>query len=168
MPITKQTIAIIGSSSNIGASIAKRLCRGNYRLLLFEEKSEEAETLSNDICSSVEGADVEFLACKHLASWEADVIIISKQMDSLKEISNEIKEVATQKIVAVMQEAAGNNELKKEEAYFPNSKLVGIYPSASEPDAIILYSKHTEALDIIRVILSHSGFKVVQKELHTV
>lgn len=165
MPITKQTIAIIGSSSKIGTSIAKRLCRGNYRLLLFEESSEEAEFLSNEICSSVEGADVEFLACKHLASWEADVIIISKQVDSLKEISDEIKEVTTQKIVAVIPEAEGRNDLKKEESYFPNSKVVGMHPSASEPNTVILFSKHTETLDVVHGILSHAGFKVVKKEL---
>lgn len=166
MPITKQTIAIIGSSSKIGASIAKRLCRGNYRLLLFEERSKEAESLSNEICSSVEGADVEFLTCKHLASWEADVIIIAKQVDSLKVISDEIKEVTTQKIVAVIPEAEGRNDLKKEESYFPNSKVVGMYPSKSKPDTVILLSKHAETLDIVRGILSHAGFIVVQNELH--
>lgn len=166
MPITKQTIAIIGSSSKISASIAKRLCRGNYRLLLFEERSEEAESLSNEICSSVEGADVEFLTCKHLASWEADVIIIANQVDSLKVISDEIKEVTTQKIVAVIPEAEGRDDLKNEESYFPNSKVVGMSPTKSEPETIILFSKHNEALDIVCGILSHAGFIVDHKELH--
>lgn len=34
---TKQTIAVIGASGNMGSAISKSLAKGNYRLLLFSE-----------------------------------------------------------------------------------------------------------------------------------
>lgn len=167
MPITKQTIAIIGSSSKIGASIAKRLCRDNYRLLLFEERSEEAESLSHEICSSVEGADVEFLTCKHLASWESDIIVIAKQDGALKKISDEIKEVSTQKIVTITMGAENKIDLKEAESHFPNSKVICLITAKDEPNSITLLSKHSNALDVVQEMLSHAGFVVSLKELHS-
>jgi len=164
-PITKQTIAIIGSSSMIGTSIAKGLCRGNYRLLLFEGISEEALALFDEICSTVDGADVEFMDCTHLASWEADVIFIEYQEPVLKEISEKIKDVSAQKIVAFILGAEKNNFMKNVESYFPNSKVVGMIPSKSEPGNIILHSENTDALNVLQKMLSPAGFKVTLKEL---
>jgi hypothetical protein len=164
-PITKQTIAIIGSSSPIGTSIAKKLCRDNYRLLLFEENCDDARLLSDEITTSVNGADVEFLTCKHLASWEADIIFILEQPDRLDEISYEIKEVSTQKIIAVILEEYDSRDLKRTESHFPNSRIVGITPSESESDSMNLISEDTDARNILQGMLSRAGFQIRKKEL---
>lgn len=164
-PITKQTIAIIGSSSPVGTALAKGLCRENYRLLLFEQNSDESKILSDEIYSSFKEADVEVLECTHHASWEADIIYIEYQEPELKKISEKIKNVSTQKLIAVRLRGNNENDLKKAESYFPNSKVVGLIPSTSDPDSVILLSEHARALPILQEMLSHAGFNVTSKEL---
>lgn len=166
MPITKQTIAIIGSSSVIGRSIANALCRGNYRLLLHEENCNEAELLSDEIRSSVDEADVEFLDCTHQACWEADVIFILKDISELKELSEKIEDVSTQKIVVVLLKDKRNNELEQVEYYLPNSKVVGLYPSKSISKNIHLLTRHSNWVDTVRDLVSSAGFQPILKELN--
>ena len=46
---TKQTIAVIGATGNMGSAISKSLSKGNYRLLLGAAHQEKLETLVNEI-----------------------------------------------------------------------------------------------------------------------
>ncbi|MEX1062944.1 MAG: hypothetical protein WEC12_05020 [Balneolaceae bacterium] len=165
MPITKQTIAIIGSSSLVGTFIAKGLCRENYRLLLVEKNGEEAKALSDEICTSVNGADVEFSECTHQASWEADVIFIVYQEPLLKQLSEKITDVSAQKIVAVTLGAESRTALKDVESLFPNSRIVGLVLSESESESIVLDSEHASDLNVVREMLAHAGLNVTLKEL---
>lgn len=96
---TKQTIAIIGSTGNMGSAIAKSLAKGNYRLLLKANKQEELEALVGEIQNTIPGADVEATACPKDASWEADIIILAVPYSAEREIAERIKEFANQKIV---------------------------------------------------------------------
>ena len=74
---TKQTIAVIGASGNMGSAISKNLSKGNYRILLFANDKEKVETVVNDIKSYNAAADVEALECPTDASWEADIIVFA-------------------------------------------------------------------------------------------
>jgi NADPH-dependent F420 reductase len=96
---TKQTIAVIGASGNMGSAISKSFATGNNRLLLFANEKEKVEAVVNDIKSSNVSADVEALKCPTNASWEADVIILAVPFQAEKEIAEKIREVANQKIV---------------------------------------------------------------------
>lgn len=96
---TKQTIAVIGASGNMGSAISKSLSKGNNRLLLFANEKEKVEAVVNDIKSSNASADVEALECPTNASWEADVIILAVPFQAEKGLAERIKEVANQKIV---------------------------------------------------------------------
>ena len=96
---TKQTIAIIGASGNMGSAISKSLSKGNYRLLLFSNEKEKTEALINEIKNSHAAADLEALECPTDASWEADVIILAVPFQAEKELAEKIREVANQKIV---------------------------------------------------------------------
>ena len=49
---TKQTIAIIGATGNMGSALAKTLSRGNNRLLLFANNQEKVQALVDEIKSS--------------------------------------------------------------------------------------------------------------------
>jgi NAD(P)-dependent dehydrogenase (short-subunit alcohol dehydrogenase family) len=167
MPITKQTIAIIGSSSIFGTSIAKALSRDNYRLLLFDENGEEARILADEITSTEKGADVEFLECTHEACWEADVIFILNKEKNLKDISEKIEDVSIQKIVVTLLNNESVKELEQIETCFPNSKVVGLYPSKNISKDIHLLSRHPKALDTVKSIVSTAGFQPIQKELNT-
>ncbi len=96
---TKQTIAVIGASGNMGSAISKSLSKGNNRLLLFDNEKEKLETVVNEIKEINASADAEALECPTDASWEADVIILAVPYQAEKEIASKIREVANQKIV---------------------------------------------------------------------
>lgn len=99
MPITKQTIAIIGAGGNMGSAIAKSIAGGNYRLLLFDRNPEQLGSLHEEILQDHPGADVELMNCPHESSWEADIIILAVPHGAEKELADKIRDVATQKIV---------------------------------------------------------------------
>ncbi len=96
---TKQTIAIIGATGNMGSAISKSLAKGNYRLLLKSNDNDKLDGLVKEIKSQNTKADVESAVCPTDASWEADVIILAVPFEAEKEIALKIKEVANQKIV---------------------------------------------------------------------
>lgn len=99
MPITKQTIAIIGAGGNMGSAIAQRIAGGNYRLLLFDRESEQLDSLTKEILQAHPSADVEPMDCAHDCGWEADIIILAVPHGAENEIADKIQDVATQKIV---------------------------------------------------------------------
>ena len=96
---TKQTIAIIGATGNMGSGIAKSLSKGNNRLLLFAQHSDKVQTLVEEIKKGNPSAEAEAIACPTNASWEADIIILAVPYAAEKEIAAKIKDVANQKIV---------------------------------------------------------------------
>ena len=65
---TKQTIAIIGATGNMGSAISKSISKGNYRLLLKGSKVEELQVLAEDIRTAAPSAEVEAVACPAEAS----------------------------------------------------------------------------------------------------
>src|SRR6476660_9561316 len=97
--ITKQTIAIIGATGNMGSAIAKRLAKGNYKLLLFGKRELALHDLEISIISKHPFAEIEPITCSYTASWEADIIIMAVPYGAEKEIAARIREVANQKIV---------------------------------------------------------------------
>ncbi len=91
---TKQTIAVIGASGNMGSAISKSLSKGNYRLLLCSDDKGKVQTTLNDIKASNPTSDVEVIDCSAQASWEADIIIAAVPYQAEKDIAEKIKEVA--------------------------------------------------------------------------
>lgn len=96
---TKQTIAIIGATGNMGSAIAKSLAKNNYRLLLFSHNKQKSAALKKEIEAINPATNVEFIGCSFEASWEADIIIPAVPYRIEKEVAKNIKQVATQKIV---------------------------------------------------------------------
>ncbi|WP_069131206.1 NAD(P)-binding domain-containing protein [Rhodohalobacter halophilus] len=165
MPITKQTVAIIGSKSILGVSIAKGLCSENYKLLLFDEDDTFAGQLSDQICAEIEGAEVEVIECQHMACWEADVVVIANPVNDINRLSEKIREVATQKIVAVLLKETDLQQLELVERGFPHSKVVGVIPSDYDKESVQLMTKHTRALRTVKEMVEKAGFKPLLKEL---
>lgn len=96
---TKQTIAIIGATGNMGSALAKSLAKGNYRLLLKSSRQEDLNKLVDAIKAETPDADIEGMACPREAGWEADVIIPAVPFEAQAEVAERIREVANQKIV---------------------------------------------------------------------
>ena len=155
---TKQTIAVIGASGNMGSAISKSLSKGNNRLLLFANEKEKVEAVVNDIKSSNASADVEALECPADASWEADVIILAVPYGTEKEIAEKIKEVANQKIVISIANplnetynglvtAPGTSAAEELQKLLPDSKVVKAFNTTFAADfaAPVIDGKQVDA-----------------------
>lgn len=96
---TRQTVAIIGATGKMGKAIAKSICNGNYRLLLFSRSIEKSGELADELNSIQEINDTEAIDCSFNACWEADIIILAIPYLAEAEVAEKIRDVATQKVV---------------------------------------------------------------------
>lgn len=142
---TKQTIAVIGATGNMGSNISRNLSRGNYRVLLLDNEKEKTEQLAADIRSANANADVEALQCPADASWEADIIILAVPYQAEKAIAEKIKEVANQKIVISITNplndrfdglltTPGTSAAEELQKLLPNSKVVKAFNTTFAAD----------------------------------
>jgi 8-hydroxy-5-deazaflavin:NADPH oxidoreductase len=180
---TKQTIAIIGATGNMGSAISKSLAKGNYRLLLKSNKPDALNALVNEIKTANPGADVEPMACPKDASWEADIIITAVPYQAEKEVVQKIKEVANQKIVisisnplneqfnglVTSHDTSAAEELQK---LLPHSKVVKAFNTTfaadfatpvidgKQADAFIA-GNNEEALETVSELVSTAGFNPI-------
>lgn len=180
---TKQTIAIIGATGNMGSAIAKSLSKGNYRLLLYANDQDKIPTLVEQIKIENVSADVEAFACSVQASWEADIIITAVPYEAEKEVAEKIREMANQKIVisianplngsynglVTAPDTSAAEELQK---LLPNSKVIKAFNTTfaadfSNPvidgktaDAFIA-GNDEDALQIVSELVQTAGFNPI-------
>ncbi|MCG7857265.1 NAD(P)-binding domain-containing protein [Flavihumibacter sediminis] len=180
---TKQTIAVIGATGNMGSAISKSLARGNYRLLLIAGKPEEAKTLAKQIRKENDAADVEGIECSVEATWEADIIIAAVPYAAEKAVAEKIREKANQKIVISISnplnstydglvtspDTSAAEELQK---LLPNSKVVKAFNTTfaadfstpvidgKQVDAFIA-GNDEEALKTVSELVSTAGFNPI-------
>jgi NADPH-dependent F420 reductase len=180
---TKQTIAIIGATGNMGSAISKSLAKGNYRLLLKASKEVELDNLVKEIKDKNSDADVEAIPCPAEASWEADIIILAVPFGAEKEIAGKIKEVANQKIVisianplnetynglVTATDTSAAEELQK---LLANSKVIKAFNTTFAADfaAPVIDGKQVdafiagndeEALETVKELVTTAGFNPV-------
>lgn len=155
---TKQTIAIIGATGNMGSGISKNLSAGNYRLLLFGNELSKLQTLETEILAKNPTADIELSECPTEASWEADVIILALPYPAQQQIAEKIREVANQKIVisianplnetydglVTAPDTSAAEELQK---LLPNSKVVKAFNTVFAADFVqpVIAEKQADA-----------------------
>lgn len=180
---TKQTIAVIGATGNMGSAISKSLSKGNYRLLLYSEKPDKAQVIAEEIRAVNAAADVEAIPCPSNASWEADIIILAVPHPVEKELAEKIKEVANQKIVisianplnatynglTTAPDSSAAEELQK---LLPNAKVVKAFNTTfaadfatpvidgKQVDAFIA-GNDAEALDTVTELVKVAGFNPI-------
>ena len=180
---TKQTIAVIGASGNMGSAISKSLSKGNYRLILCSDEAGKVESVVNEIKNSNPSADVEALGCSAEASWEADIIIVAVPYAAEREVAERIKDFANQKIVISISnplnqtfnglvtapDTSAAEELQK---LLPNSKVVKAFNTTfaadfaapvidgKQVDAFIA-GNNEEALQIVSELVSTAGFNPI-------
>jgi NADPH-dependent F420 reductase len=180
---TKQTIAIIGATGNMGSAISKSLSKGNYRLLLKSDDQEKLNKLAEQIRSTNSSADVGTVLCPAEASWEADIIVLAVPYQAEKGIAEKIKEVANQKVVisianplnetydglVTAPDTSAAEELQK---LLPGSKVIKAFNTTfaadfSSPvidgkqvDAFIA-GNDEEALDTVKDMISTVGFNPI-------
>lgn len=180
---TKQTIAIIGATGNMGSAIAKAISKGNYRLLLKANEQTGLDTLITEIKAQKPTADVEAAVCPAEATWEADIIILAVPFNAESEIASKIREVANQKIVisianplnetynglVTSPDTSAAEELQK---LLPNSKVIKAFNTTfaadfstpvidgKQADAFIA-GNDEEALQTVSEIVNTAGFNPI-------
>lgn len=180
---TKQTIAIIGATGNMGSAISRSLAKGNYRLLLKATNEEELSKLVKEIKDKTSSADVEAILCPTEASWEADIIILAVPFEAEKEIAEKIKEVANQKIVISISNplneaynglvtAPGTSAAEELQKLLPDSKVIKTFNTTfaadfSSPvidgkqvDAFIA-GNDEDALETVKELVTTAGFNPI-------
>ena len=180
---TKQTIAIIGATGNMGSAISKSLSKGNYRLLLGASDQEKLAVLVKEIKTGNPSADIEGIGCPVDASWEADIIIAAVPYEAEKDVAEKIREVANQKIVISIANplngtynglvtdpsTSAAEELQK---LLPNSKVVKAFNTTFAADFAgpVIEGKKTdsfvagndeEAVQTVSELVSTAGFSPV-------
>ena len=180
---TKNTIAIIGASGNMGSAIAKNLAKGNYRLLLFANQKEKIQRLSNEIKKLNPSADIDCVGCPFDASWEADIIIPAVPYTMEEEVAEKIKQVATQKIVVSISNPLNENynglltspdrsAAEELQNYLPDSNVVKAFNTvfASDFSQPVIDGKQVdsfiagndqESLQTVSELVSATGFNPV-------
>lgn len=179
---TKETIAIIGATGNIGASVARNLAKDRYRLVLMSSDAPALSRLKDSLSTADTRAIVDINDCAKDVAWEADIIILALPYKVEREIVEKIREVATGKIVISMSNpfdvnysdlvtspnSSAAEELQK---LLPHSKVVKVFNTtlaaevtslAPEPggDAFIA-ANNGNALDVISRIIASAGFNPV-------
>ena len=180
---TKQTIAIIGATGNMGSAISRSLAKGNYRLLLKATNEEELNKLVKEIKDKTSSANVEAILCPTEASREADIIILAVPFEAEKEIAEKIKEVANQKIVISISNplnetynglvtAPGTSAAEELQKLLPNSKVIKAFNTtfAADFSAPVIDGKQVdafiagndeEALETVKELVSTAGFNPI-------
>lgn len=180
---TKQTIAVIGATGNMGSAISKSLAKGNYRLLLYSHKYDKVQKVVDDILKTNPSADVEGLPCPVNATWEADIIIVAVPHSAEKEVAEKIKEVSNQKIVISISNplnanfdglttAPDTSAAEELQQLLPNAKVIKAFNSTfaadfttpvldgKQIDAFIA-GNDEEALETVDELVKTAGFNPI-------
>ena len=180
---TKQTIAIIGASGNMGAAIAKRLAQGNYRLLLCSAELGKVQAVIDSIRSKDPLADIEAIGCSAEASWEADIIISAVPYLGEKEVAERIRTYANQKIVISISNPlseinigpiteASTSAAEELQQLLPHSKVVKAFSTTLPADFtssfldrkevdVFITGNDEEALQTASELVSTAGFSPI-------
>ena len=180
---TKQTIAIIGATGNMGSAISKSISKGNYRLLLKSGDTDKLKKLSTEIKATHPSADLELMTCPTEASWEADIIILAVPFEAEKEITEKIRDVANQKIVVSIANPLnqtfdglvtrpGTSAAEELQKLLPNSKVVKAFNTtfAADFSTPVIDGKQVdafiggndkEAVETVKELVSTAGFNPI-------
>ncbi len=180
---TRQTIAIIGATGNMGSAIAESLSKGNNRLLLFANHQDKLDTLVEEIKAGQPTAEAEAYQCPTTASWEADIIILAVPYAAEKEIVEKIREVANQKIVISisnplnatyngMVTSADTSAAEELQKLLPNSKVVKAFNTvfatdfatpviAGQQADAFLAGDDDEAVETVAALVGTAGFNPI-------
>ncbi len=180
---TKQVIAVIGASGEMGSTIAKTISNGNYRILLQSSDADKVLSLVDEIKSNKPSADVEYVDNLLDACWEADIVIIAVPYGAEKEVAEIIRKVTNQKIVisvsnplndiytglAATSDTSTAEELQK---LLPNAKVIKAFNTVFAHDfnnSVIngqqvdsfIAGNDEDALEVVYDLVKTAGFNPV-------
>jgi predicted dinucleotide-binding enzyme len=180
---TKETIAIIGATGNMGSAIARNLVKHNYRLILMSRNPEELSELKHSLSSVNAKAVIDTNDCVKDVSWEADIIILACPYEAEKDIAEKIREVAVGKVVisisnplnaryrdlVMSPHTSAGEELQK---LLPESKVVKAFNTTLAADFtspvidgkisdVFIAANNGNSLEVVSGIVAAAGFNPV-------
>src|SRR5688572_7456835 len=180
---TKQVIAVIGASGEMGSAIAKTISNENYRVLLQSSDTEKVWSLIDVIRNNKPSADVEVVNHPLDACWEADIIIIAVPYAAEKEVAEIIWKVTNQKIVISVSNplkntdtgvatTSGTSAAEELQKLLPHAKVIKAFNTVfvkdfnhpvingQQVDSFIAGNDH-DALDVVYDLVKTAGFNPV-------
>lgn len=180
---TKQTIAVIGATGNMGAAISTSLAKGNYKLLLCTNELAKGQDLAAKIQATQTYADIVAMDCSVQAAWEADIIILAVPFEAEQAVAEKIREKANQKIVISianplnstftgMVTASDTSAAEALQKLLPHSKIVKAFNTTfaadfstpvidgKQADAFIA-GNDQEALTLVEELVTVAGFNPI-------
>lgn len=157
MGYTKLTVTVIGVENNFGINLTRKLCKGNFRVVMFDENLAEAKSIRDSINKEISRADIDIVDCKHMASWEADIIIIATEYPEIESVAKKIVDVSTQKIIAILLSEASQEKLEEMEKLFPHSKVSILTPVHDQK--VSLSSSDGRAVETLQELLKEVGYE---------
>lgn len=165
-------MAVIGASDKRNFTVLKELSE-HYQLLLFDKDPKALSDVHDSLLAKNRNINIEKMSCATDASWEADIIILSGFCINDAEIVQKIKEVATAKIMIVME---NDDEFTKSinrqlsfDVVFPHSKIVEVINLNVDDKAekeFLLEGHDSYALDSVSNIFERMGFNTYVSQLN--
>ncbi|SHF99498.1 NAD(P)-binding domain-containing protein [Flavisolibacter ginsengisoli] len=103
----KETIAVIGADSENARLVVTRLVGTARNILLMDPNVAKLEAFFQSLCSMPAIATIEIINCSREASWEADMIILSAEVEDAIAVLQKISDVARNKVVIIL---SGNDD----------------------------------------------------------
>lgn len=167
-----KTIAVIGASDKRNFAVLNELA-ARYQLLLFDKNEQALSEIHQAVLSKNRYAYIEKMPCATNASWEADLIILSGFCINDATVVQTIKEVATAKIIVIME---NDDEFTKSinhqvsfDLIFPHSKIIEVINVNSDDQAekeFLLEGHDSYALDIVSNIFERIGFNTFVSQIN--
>lgn len=165
-------MAVIGASDKRNFTVLKELSE-HYQLLLFDKDPKALSDVHDSLLAKNRNINIEKMSCATDASWEADIIILSGFCINDAEIVQKIKEVATAKIMIIME---NDDEFTKSinrqlsfDVVFPHSKIVEVINLNVDDKAekeFLLEGHDSYALDSVSNIFERMGFNTYVSQLN--
>ena len=180
---TKQVVAVIGASGKMGSAIAKSLAKGNYRILLHSSKTNKVRFLLDEIKSSNSSADIEIVDEYMEVCWEADIIVLAIPNTVEKEVAENIRKVANQKVVVSISNpfnnmytglitAPGTSAAEELQKMLPHTKVIKAFNTTFAGDFYqpvvngqqvdcFIAGNNEDALQVVYGLVKTAGFNPV-------
>src|SRR6476469_1846711 len=98
----KETIAVIGAGGENARLVVSRLASTNRQILLMDADAAKLDTFFQSLSALPVVAHIEILSCCREASWEADMIILSADIEEANAVIEKMRDVARNKVVIIL------------------------------------------------------------------
>lgn len=169
---TTKTIAIVGATGKMGATISRSLGEAKYKLVLMANNKSKLSSLRDEL-RQINGSDVRTVSDPRTAAWEADIVILAVPAEAEMAVAESIQEVVSGKIIISVSgriNCAGDISAAEElQRKLSNSKVVKVFNTAfvatfiapavsCKAAEIFIAGNNGEAVSIVADLSRSTGF----------